>query len=103
MEGLLGRLPPPEPLLLDQRTLFRAPFHWSSPVWKSPLPLKTNIFVWQLLRNRLPSGMEVAKWHRPCNGLFSLCDVPEDTTHTLFSCPVAQFLGRFVSEVLGTE
>ncbi|KAE8770779.1 dna replication licensing factor mcm2 [Hordeum vulgare] len=31
---------------------------WLSPLWKAPLPLKIKIFVWQLLRDRLPLGTE---------------------------------------------
>jgi hypothetical protein len=29
---------------------------WTSLFWKSPLPLKIKIFVWQLLMDHLPSG-----------------------------------------------
>ncbi|KAE8811846.1 hypothetical protein D1007_11263 [Hordeum vulgare] len=36
---------------------------WLSPLWKAPLPFKIKIFVWQLLRDRLPSGTEVLKCH----------------------------------------
>lgn len=32
---------------------------WTSPLWKAPLPLKIKLFVWQQLRDRLPSGTEV--------------------------------------------
>uniref|UniRef100_A0A453KKF4 Reverse transcriptase zinc-binding domain-containing protein n=1 Tax=Aegilops tauschii subsp. strangulata TaxID=200361 RepID=A0A453KKF4_AEGTS len=74
-----------------------------SPLCKAPLPLKIKIFVWQLLRDRLPSGTEVLKRHGPGNGLCPLCHVPETGTHILFSCVAAQALWCFVREALGPE
>ena len=52
------------------QALCRLPvLQWLSPLWKAPMPLKIKIFVWQLLRDRLPSGTEVLKRHGPGNGL----------------------------------
>jgi hypothetical protein len=83
------------------RALCRGPsLTWTSPLWKAPIPLKTKIFVWQLLRDRLPSGVEVVKRHGPGNGLCPLCAVPETTHHIMFACPAARFLWSFVSEAL---
>uniref|UniRef100_A0A8I6WRZ5 Reverse transcriptase zinc-binding domain-containing protein n=1 Tax=Hordeum vulgare subsp. vulgare TaxID=112509 RepID=A0A8I6WRZ5_HORVV len=59
---------------------------WLSPLWKALLPLKIKIFVWQLLRDRLPLGTDVLKRHGPGNGICPLCHVPETRTHILFSC-----------------
>ena len=51
------------------RALFSGPtLSWPAHLWKAPLPLKTKIFVWQLLRVRLPTGVEVAKRHGPGTG-----------------------------------
>jgi hypothetical protein len=86
------------------RALCRGPvLTWTSPLWKAPLPLKTKIFVWQLLRDRLPTAVEVAKRHGPGNGQCPLCDVPETTHHIIFTCPAARFLWSFVAEALGPE
>ncbi|KAE8787033.1 dna replication licensing factor mcm2 [Hordeum vulgare] len=76
---------------------------WLSPLWKAPLPLKIQIFVWQLLRDRLPSGTKVLKRHGPGNGTCPLCHIPENGTHILFSCDAAQALWGFVREALGPE
>uniref|UniRef100_A0A8I6Y606 Reverse transcriptase zinc-binding domain-containing protein n=1 Tax=Hordeum vulgare subsp. vulgare TaxID=112509 RepID=A0A8I6Y606_HORVV len=76
---------------------------WLSPLWKAPLPLKIKIFVWQLLRDRLPSRTEVLKRHGPGNGIYPLCHVPETGSHILFSCIAAQALWCFVREALGPE
>ena len=72
-------------------------------LWKAPLPLKIKIFTWQLLRDRLPSGVEVAKRLGPGDGTCPLCAVPETGTHILFSCPAARFLWSFLAEALGPE
>jgi hypothetical protein len=86
------------------RALCRGPsLPWTSPLWKAPIPLKTKIFMWQLLRDRLPSGVEVLKHHGPGNGLCPLCGVPEMTHHSMFACPAARFLWSFVAEALGPE
>ena len=86
------------------QALCRVPvLQWLSPLWKAPMPLKIKIFVWQLLRDRLPSGTEVLKRHGPGNGLCPLCHVPETGTHNLFSCVAAQALWCFVREALGPE
>jgi hypothetical protein len=70
-------------------------------LWKAPLPFKTKIFVWQLLRDRLPTAVEVAK--RQGNGHCPLCTIPETTHHIIFTCPTAYFLWSFVAEALGLE
>ena len=67
------------------------------------MPLKIKIFTWQLLRDRLPSGVEVVKRFGPGDGTCPLCAVPESGTHILFSCPAARFLWSFLAEALGSE
>jgi len=84
------------------RSLFSSPVRaWTSPLWKSPIPLKIKIFVWQLLRDRLPSGVEVRKRQGRGDGLCPMCGIPETGTHILFTCPAARFLWNFVHEALG--
>ena len=86
------------------RALFRGPvLAWTSHLWKAPMPLKIKIFTWQLLRDRLPSGVEVVKRFGPGDGSCPLCAVPESGTHILFSCPAARFLWSFLAEALGPE
>uniref|UniRef100_A0A453I113 Reverse transcriptase zinc-binding domain-containing protein n=1 Tax=Aegilops tauschii subsp. strangulata TaxID=200361 RepID=A0A453I113_AEGTS len=67
-----------------------------SPLWKAPLPLKTKIFVWQLLRDRIPLGTKVLKRHGPGDGMCPLCAVPETGTHILFPRTAARVLWTFV-------
>lgn len=84
------------------RALFSGPvLRWASPLWKAPLPLKIKIFVWLLLRDRLPSGVEVAKRFGPGDGQCLLCVVAG--LHIFFSCPAARFLWNFLREALGPD
>jgi len=76
---------------------------WLVPLWKAPVPLKIKIFVWQLLRDRLPAGTEVLKRHGPGDGICPLCAGPETRTHILFSCTAARVLWTFVREALGPD
>uniref|UniRef100_A0ACD5WM96 Uncharacterized protein n=1 Tax=Avena sativa TaxID=4498 RepID=A0ACD5WM96_AVESA len=71
------------------------------PLVEGPLPLSIRIFVWQLLRDRLPSGVEVAKRHGPGTGLCPLCGTPKTCSHILFSCSATRALWSFVQEALG--
>ena len=64
---------------------------------------KLEIFTWQLLWDRLSSGVEVTKWFGPRDGTFPLCAVPETWNHIIFSCPAARFLWSFIAEALGLE
>ena len=65
------------------------------------MPLKIKIFVWHLLRDWLPSGIEVVKRLGPGDGMCPLCRVPESGTHILFTCHAARFLWNVVYEALG--
>uniref|UniRef100_A0ACD6AGQ7 Uncharacterized protein n=1 Tax=Avena sativa TaxID=4498 RepID=A0ACD6AGQ7_AVESA len=86
------------------RALFGyAALPWTKPLWKAPLPLKTKFFVWQLLRDRLPSGVEVSKRHGPGDGLCPLCGIPETGAHIMFACPAARFLWSFIRDALGPD
>ena len=67
---------------------------------KSFNALKVKIFVWQLRRDRLPSGVGVAKCHGPDVGLCPSCVIPGSETHIIFSCSAARFIWSFISEVL---
>ena len=41
--------------------------------------------MWQWIRGRVPSGVEVLKRHGPGDGLCPLCDTAEDSNHIFFS------------------
>ncbi|KAE8814878.1 putative TdLSC37 protein [Hordeum vulgare] len=72
-----------------------APSHGIEPfaaLWEIRLPLKIRIFLWQWLRGRLPSCVEVLKRNGPGDGICPLWATKEDSNHIFFSCVSAQFL-----------
>ena len=73
------------------------------PSLQGPNAVEHQIFTWQLLRDRLPSGVEVVKRFGPGDGTCPLCAVPESGTHILFLCPAARFFWSFLAEALGPE
>jgi hypothetical protein len=64
------------------------------------LTLDLKVFLWQLMRGKLPSSEQVAKRHGPYNGLCSLCGEIEDCNHIFFTCPMAIFMWAGVRELL---
>lgn len=55
-----------------------------------------QIFVQQLLRDRLPIGTEVAKRHGRGDDIYLLSVVLESGTHIFFSYPIARFLWSLI-------
>jgi hypothetical protein len=86
---------------LAYRALFRGPLFLKHPCFGKPRSSsRLRSFVCQLLRDRIPLGVEVFKCAR---GMCQLCVVPGSTTHIMFSCPATQFLRSFSLEALGPE
>lgn len=69
-------------------------------IWSIRVPLKIRIFMWQWIRGRLPSGVEVLKRQGPGDGICPLCGTVETSNH-IFSCVSAQFLWGCLREVIG--
>ena len=63
--------------------------------------VKIRIFLWQWIRGRLPTGVEVLKRHGPGDGMCPLCATVEDANHIFFTCASAQFLWSYFRAVLG--
>ena len=72
-------------------------------IWDIRLPLKIRIFLWQWIRGRLPTGVEVLKRHGPGDGMCPLCATVEDANHIFFSCCTAQFLWSCFRETVGGQ
>jgi hypothetical protein len=70
-------------------------------VWRMKVPPRIRVFLWQLIRGRLPSCEQVAKRHGPSDGLCALCGEIEDCNHIFFSCHLARFMWAGVRELLG--
>jgi hypothetical protein len=61
-------------------------------IWKCQLPLKLQIFTWQLLKGRLPSSDHIHAWGGASDGKCVLCGKPEYVDHIFFQCHLAEFL-----------
>jgi hypothetical protein len=69
-------------------------------VWHARVPPRVRVFLWQLIRGKLPCSEQVAKRLGPSNGECALCDALEDCNHIFFSCSLARFMWAGVREVL---
>jgi hypothetical protein len=69
-------------------------------VWKTRVPPKIRVFLWQLIRGKLPCSEQVAKRQGPPNGCYSLCGEVDDCNHIFFACHMAQFMWACIREIL---
>ena len=53
-------------------------------VWHTYVPPRIKMFLWQLIRDRLPCSEQVTKCHDPSDGLCALCGALEDCNHIFF-------------------
>ena len=73
-------------------------------VWKSKLPMKLKVFLWQIFHNKLQTGVKLKKkrkWRgsEKCN----LCEKAETVDHIFFSCVLAKFVWVCFKEALGWD
>lgn len=72
-------------------------------IWKSSIPAKIKIFLWQIARDCSPSGDQALKWHGPGDGKCVWCGQDESCDHIIFRCVVAQFMWSVIREATGTS
>ena len=73
----------------------------SEDVWKSKLPLKIKIFMWQLKYNKLQVATSLKKrgWE---GGIHCcLCGKVETTNHVFFECSISRFAWCCLRDALG--
>jgi hypothetical protein len=69
-------------------------------VWRMKVPPRIRVFLWQLIRGRLPSCEQVAKRHGSSDGRCALCGEIEDCSHIFISCHLGRFIWAGVRELL---
>lgn len=84
---------------LYKEIFISAPTKDLSGIWKSKIPAKIKIFLWQTARNRIPSGDQMRKQHGPGDCKCPWCRMDEDSDHILIRCIVARFTWNVVREV----
>lgn len=72
-------------------------------IWQVRVPLKIKVFLWQLLRNKLPTSDNIAKRHGPSSGMCAVCGSLEDANHVFFRCHLARFAWSAVREAAGVS
>ena len=85
---------------LLEKTVVGPNYKW---LWKTKVPLKIRIFLWQLVQDAVPTreNMKKRKWlGNPC---CSFCDQMETSNHLFFSCTTAKSVWGIVGAVLKTE
>jgi hypothetical protein len=70
-------------------------------IWRTSIPTKIKIFLWQLSRGRLPSNDQILKRRGPSDGLCALCGLPENVDHIFFRCDLALFVWAGIRDMLG--
>jgi hypothetical protein len=69
-------------------------------IWRTRVPPKIRVFLWQLIRGRLPSGDQLVKRHGPSNGRCPLCGEWETCDHIFFTCHIAKFMWAGIRDLL---
>jgi len=64
----------------------------SDNLWKTKLPLKIKVFLWQLSHNKLQSAVALKKRGWKGDPYCCLCGRLETTKHIFFSCSLARFV-----------
>ena len=72
-------------------------------IWKAKLPLKIQIFLWQLFQNAVLTRDVMKKRNWAGNTKCSFCQNRETSQHLFFTCPVARVVWRTVGCVFGTD
>jgi hypothetical protein len=71
----------------------------SKNIWKTKLPLKIKVFLWQVANNRLQTATELTKRAWKGGSKCCLCGRREDKDHIFFKCSLAQFVWCCVRDV----
>ena len=61
-------------------------------VWKSKVPPKIKIFLWQAFRGRLPAADQIKKRNGPGSDFCHLCGALENSDHIFFNCVLAKLV-----------
>ncbi|KAK1693054.1 hypothetical protein QYE76_009751 [Lolium multiflorum] len=69
-------------------------------IWRTRVLPKIRVFLWQLIRGRLPSGDQLVKRHGPSNGRCALCGDWETCDHIFFTCHIAKFMWAGIRDLL---
>jgi hypothetical protein len=69
-------------------------------VWNTKLPLKIQILIWMLVRDRLQSATQLVRRNWDGSELCNLCGERETADHIFFRCPMAIWAWCWVRDSL---
>jgi hypothetical protein len=72
-------------------------------IWKTKLPLKIKVLIWQLHNNKLQTAVELKKSRWKGDIHCGLCGGIEDTNHIFFGCSLAQFIWCCLRDSFGWD
>lgn len=72
-------------------------------IWEAKIPLKIQIFMWQLVQNAVLTRAVMKRKNWPGNPVCSFCNNVETANHLFLSCLVARVIWRSIGVVLGTD
>uniref|UniRef100_A0A452ZUF0 Reverse transcriptase zinc-binding domain-containing protein n=1 Tax=Aegilops tauschii subsp. strangulata TaxID=200361 RepID=A0A452ZUF0_AEGTS len=72
-------------------------------IWESKIPLKIQIFLWQLFQDAILTRDVMSRRKWAGNSTCSFCSERETSQHLFFTCPVARIMWRTVGCVLDEE
>ena len=72
-------------------------------LWKAKIPLKIQIFMWQVMQNAILTRDNMRKRKWAGNPLCSFCDQLETKSHLFFKCASAKVVWGCIGSVLHTN
>lgn len=83
-----------------ERNISGCDYRW---IWKAKLPVKIQIFLWQLFQDAVLTRDVMKRKNWAGNPKCSFCSCRETYLHLFFLCPVARVAWRTVGSMLGTD
>ncbi|WVZ82824.1 LOW QUALITY PROTEIN: hypothetical protein U9M48_030040, partial [Paspalum notatum var. saurae] len=72
-------------------------------IWKSKIPMKIKVFLWQLSKGKLQAASVLKKKGWKGSVFCALCGEVETINHIFFHCPLARFAWCNLREAFGWE
>lgn len=70
-------------------------------IWKSKIPLKVKLFLWQLFHDKLQAAFSLKKKGWQGSPLCCVCGKPETVNHIFFECTFSQYLWCCIRDAFG--
>jgi hypothetical protein len=70
-------------------------------IWKSKIPLKIKVFLWQMFHNKLQAAVGLKKRGWQGSPLCCVCGIPETVNHIFFECYFSQYLWCCIRDAFG--